>query len=446
MSQIGCNTRSTAKASGSSNPLSSTQPSQPPLPVISSRSSFSNVSVPAANDSLIPLGTVPPISEEITDPPRGSVEANIVEPRVITPDAPVVPEVTEDLANSKLASAVELLTSKLSSITERKPKSTVKPRAPDVFDGTDPAKLETFLFQLSMYFSTCRDNFRDDESRVTFAISYLKGIPLDWTQDEFSQSLVEDDVEPSWFFDYSEFTKELKRMFGPRDGAADAAASLERLRFKDNAKAIRFNLDFNRHARKTGWNEATLSRSYYNSLPTRLKDELARLDRPDDLPGLQELVAKINCRYWERQSKIHREKQAAVPNTKKTSTTPTSENPDPPTRQNRTPKEGSSNPAPQKNANQKGASGGSSSGQGKNSPSIADVLGPDGKLKPEERKRCLDHNLCLRCGGSGHKVDACPRVPKPRPRGRATNATSQGAMTSNSPATPSATAPGSGKV
>src|SRR5579863_10087503 len=143
MSQIGCNTRSTAKASGSSNPLSSTQPSQPPLPVISSRSSFSNVSVPAADDAPLPLGTVPPISEEITDPPRGSIEANIAEPGGITPDAPVVPEVADDLADSKLASAVELLTSKLSSITERKPKSTVKPRAPDVFDGTDPAKLET---------------------------------------------------------------------------------------------------------------------------------------------------------------------------------------------------------------------------------------------------------------------------------------------------------------
>ena len=39
---------------------------------------------------------------------------------------------------------------------------------------------------------------------------------------------------------------------------------------------------------------------------------------------------------------------------------------------------------------------------------ISDLLGADGKLKPEERQRCLDNVLCLYCGKPGHMVNDCP--------------------------------------
>jgi hypothetical protein len=39
---------------------------------------------------------------------------------------------------------------------------------------------------------------------------------------------------------------------------------------------------------------------------------------------------------------------------------------------------------------------------------IADFLGPDGKLKPGERKRRFDNGLCLCCGEPGHRVSNCP--------------------------------------
>jgi len=39
---------------------------------------------------------------------------------------------------------------------------------------------------------------------------------------------------------------------------------------------------------------------------------------------------------------------------------------------------------------------------------IADLLGPDGRLKPEERQRRMDNGLCLRCGEFGHMVSNCP--------------------------------------
>ena len=40
---------------------------------------------------------------------------------------------------------------------------------------------------------------------------------------------------------------------------------------------------------------------------------------------------------------------------------------------------------------------------------LSDKLGRDGKLNSNERKRRIDHNLCLYCGLKDHKVDGCPR-------------------------------------
>ncbi len=67
---------------------------------------------------------------------------------------------------------------------------------------------------------------------------------------------------------------------------------------------------------------------------------------------------------------------------------------------------------------------------------IANLLGPDGKLKPEERQRRMDNKLCLRCGKAGHMVPDCPIPSKPKAKGRAATTT---------PAPAPATASGSGK-
>jgi len=57
---------------------------------------------------------------------------------------------------------------------------------------------------------------------------------------------------------------------------------------------------------------------------------------------------------------------------------------------------------------------------------IADLLGPDGKLKPEERQRHMDNGLCLCCGEPGHMVTDCPQNNMPGPlKGRAVSATLQ---------------------
>src|SRR5258708_3584974 len=45
------------------------------------------------------------------------------------------------------------------------------------------------------------------------------------------------------------------------------------------------------------------------------------------------------------------------------------------------------------------------------------ILGPDGKLKLEERKRRQENNLCMMCRKPGHTTPTCPAAT----RGRAAN-------------------------
>ncbi len=43
-----------------------------------------------------------------------------------------------------------------------------------------------------------------------------------------------------------------------------------------------------------------------------------------------------------------------------------------------------------------------------NKPDLSKVLGPDGKLLPEEKECHKKNDLCMVCGNKGHYSDKCP--------------------------------------
>jgi len=145
-----------------------------------------------------------------------------------------------------LAHSLQLLANKIASIPEApKPKSTIKPRSPDVFDGSDPTKLDVFTFQCSMYMAARPTDFPNQQSQVAFSLSFLKGVPLDWFQGELTWTMASGGEFPKWFVSYQTFTTELQHLFGPRDPVADATNALEALKYKDNTKATCYTIEFN---------------------------------------------------------------------------------------------------------------------------------------------------------------------------------------------------------
>jgi len=54
-----------------------------------------------------------------------------------------------------------------------------KARIPDTFSGTEPDKLDNFLFQCRLYFRTNPVQFDTDIAKINFAMTYLTGVAQD---------------------------------------------------------------------------------------------------------------------------------------------------------------------------------------------------------------------------------------------------------------------------
>ena len=51
---------------------------------------------------------------------------------------------------------------------------------PDTFSGTEPDKLNNFLFQCRLYFCTNPVQFDTDIMKINFAMTYLTGVAQNW--------------------------------------------------------------------------------------------------------------------------------------------------------------------------------------------------------------------------------------------------------------------------
>jgi len=126
------------------------------------------------------------------------------------------------------------------------PKSRVKPRSPNTFNGSDPGKLDDFIFQCSMYIVLHGQDFPDEASKVAFMLSYLKGSALDWFQTAATHSSSGLGLmSTAWLSSTPVFIDELHRLFGPRNPVNKATIRIENLRYKNAGKAVKYTLDFN---------------------------------------------------------------------------------------------------------------------------------------------------------------------------------------------------------
>jgi len=304
--------------------------------------------------------------------------------------------------------------------------SRAKVREPDTFDGTDPKKLRTFLVQCELCFQDWAKAFRLDRAKVTFAQSYLKGMTLEWFEPDLLNSGNPAD-HPRWMDSWVHFVAELQSTFGPHNPIADAEHQLEHLRMKDAHRVTRYIVDFNRLASQVqDYRDGALRRLFYSGLPDRLKDEIARVGKPLTLHGLRALCQEIDARYWERKDKISRmmKTQPTSSPTKSSNSGGNSSN---------SGQEKSKTRNPSSFANSSGSSKATSNQSSSGSRlDLTNKLGKDRKLTADERKRRLDNNLCMFCGGTSHFADNCPKKTKKAKARAAAIAAESGKTDSNS--------------
>jgi len=70
-----------------------------------------------------------------------------------------------------------------------------KARIPDTFSGTEPNKLNNFLFQCRLYFCANPAQFDMDIVKINFVMTYLTGVAQDWFEvglNQEDQSILQD--------------------------------------------------------------------------------------------------------------------------------------------------------------------------------------------------------------------------------------------------------------
>jgi hypothetical protein len=183
-------------------------------------------------------------------------------------------------------------------------------------------------------------------------------------------------------------------MFGEPDPVTLATINLNNLSMKDHHHITHYDIEFNEYAALLGYNNHALYTRYYRGLAPHLKDALVYSSKPTTLNGLRTRAQALDLRYWECKDKDHPQGGSS----------------------------GSSNARPTSGSTVAMSLSHSSKGQSTYSrpssrpaahadpkkPDIAKVLGPDGKLLPEEKERRRKNNLCLICTSKDHFSDKCP--------------------------------------
>lgn len=321
------------------------------------------------------------------------------------------PDPDADDPTPNLASAITLLAQSVS----RPRTNNSKVREPDTFDGSDSKKLRSFLVLCQLNFNDRPTAFRSDQTKVNYALSYLKGTALDWFEPDLL-AIQDGGYPPDWYDDYPAFVKELRDNFGPHDPVGDAEADLENLRMRDNQRITKYLVDFNRHASQVKWGPAALRHQLYRGLPSRLKDEIARVGKPDSLAELRTLAQSIDARYWERRTEVSRETSSSTQKTTQNSSNSNQE------------KKNNSSSSSSKPAASSSSSSHPPKHKNTSTPAsdLSSKLGKDGKLTKEERQRRFDNNLCLFCGGTGHTAKECRKASSSAAKARAANAKPEG--------------------
>jgi len=205
---------------------------------------------------------------------------------------------------------------------------------------------------------------------------------------------------------------ELHRHFGLSDPVGEVANMLDNLRMKPSNKIPTYNVDFMCYASQLGWGNSVLCHRYYQGLPNRIQDLISTREqgKPTLFQNMYALAMTIDHRYWERDRKRHRarqaEKEALESHFRKQGKASTSGSV--------TASQSKANPSPVASSAKNPSSKPSPSPTPKKQPNtlrvdLSSKLASNGKLTSNECKKHLENNLCLYCSAGDHKLDFCPK-------------------------------------
>jgi len=217
-------------------------------------------------------------------------------------DTTLQPEIPTELAPSPEVSNLDLQNVLLILACHSGQRSSKRYRGikePDLFNGGSLDELHAFIFQCQIYFHACEEDFREDTDRIFFAISYLRGIALDYFE------LYINEPDPLQDFDFlknwSTFVQKLSNIFGsysPEDDDEDAIVAIP---FPHDGKPTNYFIQFAKYQNRIRWDDCSLRKIVKDAILPRICDKL-RFTHEELLSfkGFKRVVLKINNDYWKR--------------------------------------------------------------------------------------------------------------------------------------------------
>ncbi|OCT57199.1 hypothetical protein XELAEV_18003842mg [Xenopus laevis] len=239
----------------------------------------------------------------------------------------------------------------------------IKMPVPDKFSG-DRKMFRGFVNQCKLLFMLQPNKFQDDTLKVGWILTLLSGEALAWASPLIEQ-------QSPLLSNFNGFLAAMSVIFDDPNKIATAETTLLTLT-QGSRSVAEYAATFRRWVLDTSWNEAAQRFHFRRGLSEAMKDELARVDAPDNLSSFVQLCIKIDSRLSERR------KERAGNRNHDLGTSDVCREIGSPTIQ-----------SAEEDAMQVGF-----------------VRGP---ISREERQRRRVNQLCLYCGGKGHFAVMCPK-------------------------------------
>ncbi len=167
-------------------------------------------------------------------------------------------------------------------------------------------KLWAFLVKLKLYIEFNQAKFRFKMNKGLFTVLYLKDAAFNWVDlklhkflDKTSKKQINN--KKSIFSDYKKFKNELQRAFRVVNKKQAAKRWLHIL--KMNKSAVKYAAEFQRIATLMNWDDDALILQYYWELNKTIKDEIVRMNWPEELQNMINIFININSHQWKQQMK-----------------------------------------------------------------------------------------------------------------------------------------------
>ena len=247
--------------------------------------------------------------------------------------------------------------------TQAAPKVKISP--PEPFNG-DRTKYDKFATQLSLVFLANPAVYSNDQTRVTYAASYLRGPAADWWVPQMNSATGTLDASVST---YPGFLASLRAAFDDPGALEQVARDLQRLR-QGKFTVSEYYAKFLTLSSRLDWTESTLVFHFSKGLNQDIKQALIMIDTPDTISSLagqaQKADQRIRAMKGEYSSHQHgHQGQTSVPST-----------------------------------------------TGGPHPDSMDLSSAQRyKVSDKEKERRWAESLCLRCGGKNHQAKNCRAGP-----------------------------------